>query len=82
MLLPETIQQLHCLLVRISKDLVKVQRGNKAASQRVRTGTIMLERIAKVFRKESIYAEKVGKFKKKSVFKKNIKRSRFRKKKR
>jgi hypothetical protein len=57
-----------------------VRRGNKAASQRVRTGTIMLERIAKVFRKESIYAEKIGKFRKKSIVKKSVKRSKSKKK--
>lgn len=46
------------LLCQIAKDLTKAERGNKAASQRVRTGTIKLAKTAKVYRKESISAEK------------------------
>ena len=65
MALSETMNQLNQLLVSVAKDLMKVHRGNKAAAQRVRTGTIKLERIAKIFRKESVQAEKTGKFKKK-----------------
>ncbi len=75
--LADTINHLNDLLTNLAKDLVKVQRGNKAASQRIRTGTIKLERVAKVFRKESVHIEKSGKFKKKS-----IKRSKPKKKKR
>ncbi len=67
MSLKETMQELNGLLEKVLKDLSKVTRGNKAASQRVRTGTIKLEKVAKRFRKESISAEKSGKFKKKSV---------------
>ncbi len=66
MALKETIGALHQLIVSIMKDLVKVGRGNKAAAQRVRVGTIQLERVAKVFRKESVAAEKGGKPKKKA----------------
>lgn len=61
----ETMNQLNQLLVSLAKDLMKVHRGNKAAAQRVRTGTIKLERVAKIFRKESVQAEKSGKLKKK-----------------
>jgi hypothetical protein len=63
--LKETIQEMHALLETIMKSLCKATNGNKAASQRVRTGTIKLEKMAKKYRKESISAEKTGKFKKK-----------------
>ena len=64
MALKDTMNQLHQLLQGINKDLVKAARGNKAASQRIRTGTIKLEKIGKRYRKESVAAEKSGKFKK------------------
>lgn len=76
MSLNETVHHLHHLLASLSKDLPKVLKGNKAASQRVRVGTIKLEKLAKVFRKESVSAEKGGKFKKKSHHKKTKKKSR------
>jgi len=65
MSLTESIQHLGNLLTNLSHDLLKVQRGNKAAAQRVRVGTIRLESVAKQFRKESVTAEKRGSFKKK-----------------
>ena len=46
------------LLSHITQDLEKAEGGNKAASQRVRTGTVKLEKIAKLYRKESIKNEK------------------------
>lgn len=64
MTLKETMQQLDHLLANVVKDLTKVHRGNKAAAQRVRVGTIKLERIAKVFRRESVAAEKGGRLRK------------------
>ena len=48
------------LLSGISVDLEKAASGNKAASQRVRTATIKLEKTAKNYRRESISAEKSG----------------------
>jgi DNA-binding protein H-NS len=60
MALNETIKHMRELLAAISVDLEKAAGGNKAASQRVRTGTIRLEKIAKNYRKESIHAEKMG----------------------
>ena len=66
MSLTDTMNQLNHLLMNLTKDLTKAYRGNKAAAQRVRTGTIRLEKVAKVFRKESVSAERGGKFKKKS----------------
>ena len=67
MALTDTMNQMTHLLEVLSKDLIKVQRGNKAAAQRVRMGTIKLTKIGKGFRKESMLAEKSGRFKKKTV---------------
>ena len=58
MSLKETVDHLRQMLVDLVKDLDKSTRGNKAASQRVRTRTIKLEKVAKRYRKESIQAEK------------------------
>ncbi len=60
MALKNTIKHVHELLARITKDLGRAERGNKAAAQRVRTGTIKLEKTAKLYRKESIADEKKG----------------------
>lgn len=65
MALNDTMNQLHHLLVTVTKDLEKVHKGNRAAAQRVRVGTIKLEKVAKQFRKESVSAEKTGKLKRK-----------------
>jgi hypothetical protein len=66
MALKDTIKHLRDLLGHITTDLDKAEGGNKAASQRVRTGTVKLEKIAKVYRKESIKTEKGQKGSKKS----------------
>ena len=58
MTLPNTYKHLRELLVNIAADLDKAENGNKAASQRVRTGTVRLEKVAKIYRKESISSEK------------------------
>lgn len=54
-------------------DLQKANGGNKAAAQRVRTGTILLEKCAKLYRKESVAAEKKGLFDKVKKAKKSKK---------
>jgi len=73
--LKETIEELNELLGFVVKDLEKAHRGNKTASQRVRVGTIHLEKIGKLFRKESVAAEKGNK---RRAFKgKNKKKRRF-----
>jgi hypothetical protein len=64
MSLKETSMHLMKLLETCVKDLQKANTGNKAAAQRVRTGTIRLEKCAKGYRKESIATEKKGGFKK------------------
>ena len=60
MAISTTIKQLKQLLDGLTSDLDKAISGNKAASQRVRTGTIRLEKIARLFRKESLVAERTG----------------------
>lgn len=74
MALADTINHLNQLLHALIKDLTKVSRGNKTAAQRVRTGTIKLEKIAKLFRKESVHAEKSGRLKKKKGAVKKVKK--------
>lgn len=58
MALKQTVHEMNQLLSEITQDLQKAEGGNKAASQRVRTGTIHLEKVAKKYRKESISEEK------------------------
>ena len=58
MALKDTVKHLKDLLLNITNDLDKADKGNKAASQRVRTGTVKLEKTAKLYRKESIKSEK------------------------
>lgn len=58
MALAQTVKGVRELLTRIAHDLNKAEKGNKAASQRVRTGSIKLEKLAKLYRKESIQEEK------------------------
>jgi phage-related minor tail protein len=78
MALVDTMNQMTHLLEDLSKDLIKVQRGNKAAAQRVRMGTIKLTKIGKGFRKESMLAEKSGRFKKKTVKRAKSKKKKIR----
>jgi hypothetical protein len=54
----DTAKEMKELLCSIQHDLDKADGGNKAASQRVRTGTVKLEKLAKRYRKESIATEK------------------------
>jgi len=58
MALSNTIKNIRGLLEEISTDLGKAERGNKAAAQRVRVNTICLEKTSKLYRKESVQAEK------------------------
>ncbi|MDN3507768.1 MAG: histone [Simkaniaceae bacterium] len=76
MALSKTIKEMENLLAHINADMVKVNRGNSAAAQRVRTGTIKLEKVAKKFRKESVVAGK----KKRSTRKKATAKKRVAKK--
>jgi hypothetical protein len=58
MALSETIQTMKEQLQEICRDLDKSIKGNKSAAQRVRTSTVELAKIAKIYRKESLDAEK------------------------
>lgn len=58
MALHKTVAEMKSLLCEIAQDLEKATNGNKAAAQRVRTGSIKLEKVAKLYRKESIQSEK------------------------
>lgn len=49
------------LMESIAKDLEKVERGNRLASQRIRCATIELSKVSKKWRKLSIEREKKGK---------------------
>ena len=64
MSLVDTICELEHLFNRVNDQLTKVRKGNKSAAQRVRVGTLELEKIGKQFRKESLRVEKTGKRKK------------------
>jgi peptidoglycan hydrolase CwlO-like protein len=63
----DTINDMRKLLAHITTDLEKSDNGNKAASQRVRTGTVKLEKVAKHYRKVSIQHEKSTKGHKKTA---------------
>lgn len=65
MAIKETVKQIRDILSHLQADIEKAEGGNKAASQRVRTGTVKLEKIAKRYRKESIVSERTTKGSKK-----------------
>ena len=74
MALKDTVKKMHIMLEEMTSDLKKAERGVKAASQRVRTGTIKFAKLAKQYRKESMVAERGGKRKtKKKTTKKKTK---------
>jgi len=58
--LKETINHLKMHLEEVLADLGKAGAGNRAASQRVRVGTVRIAKVAKVYRKESVAAERKG----------------------
>lgn len=66
MAIKETTASIKKLLSHISHDIEKAEKGNKAASQRVRTNTVRLEKLAKLYRKESIAFDKKNKGTRKS----------------
>jgi len=79
MALKETMHEMEHLLSGVSRDLTKVHCGNKSAAQRVRVKTIRLERLAKMFRRESVAAEKGGKLRKPRLRgKRGVRKLRFR----
>ncbi len=61
MALSNTIKKMEAMLMDLAMDLRKAsEKGNKAASQRVRTGTIKFAKLAKQYRKESVAADRKG----------------------
>lgn len=60
MALKETSHKMSEMLHDMITDLEKSLQGNRAASQRARTRSIAFAKLAKVFRKESVAAEKKG----------------------
>lgn len=51
-------EELEEVLLQLKTDLNKAFSGNKAAAQRVRTGSIHFEQVAKMYRKLSIQENK------------------------
>ncbi|NGX44614.1 MAG: Histone H1-like protein HC1 [Candidatus Anoxychlamydiales bacterium] len=82
MALKDTIKSMHKYLECIAKDLKKADKGNKAASQRVRTCTIKLSKVSKTFRKESVSEERKTTKKTKKAAKRSAKRKVTKRKKR
>ncbi|MFN0065863.1 MAG: histone [Chlamydiales bacterium] len=60
MAIKDTCKTMRELLDMIQKDMDKAEAGNKAAAQRVRTNSIKLEKVAKVYRKESVKETRSG----------------------
>ncbi len=56
--LKDIINKMHQILERLDYDLKKSERGNKAAAQRVRVGSIKFSKLSKEYRKLSIDEEK------------------------
>jgi hypothetical protein len=79
MALKDTMKRMGELIEKLAHDLKKSATGNKAAAQRVRTGSIKLSKVAKTFRKESVKAARSGGLKKKKPAKKAKKKATKRK---
>ncbi len=54
----ETTEELVELLQSILEDVPKMLKGNKTAAQRIRTKTIKIAKVSKVWRKESLDQER------------------------
>ena len=54
----QTTEALVHLLTEVLEDVPKVLRGNKTVAQRIRTGTVEIAKIAKVWRRESLDQER------------------------
>jgi hypothetical protein len=66
----QTTEELAELLMTVLEDVPKVMKGNKTAAQRIRTKTVLIAKIAKIWRKESLDQEKKRAPKKKKEKKK------------
>lgn len=75
MALKDTVKKMHALLEELSKDLIKAsEKGNKAASQRVRTNTVKFAKLSKQYRKESVASERSSKKTKRASKKKTVRK--------
>ena len=75
MALKDTVKKMKRMLMDLAVDLTKAsEKGNRAASQRVRTGTIKFAKISKQYRKESVAADKKGSGKKRKKAKKTTRK--------
>ena len=54
----ETTEELAILLQTVLEDVPKVLKGNKTAAQRIRTKTVKIAKVSKIWRKESLELEK------------------------
>jgi Histone H1-like protein Hc1 len=54
----QTTEELVDLLQTILEDVPKMLRGNKTAAQRIRTKTVKIAKVSKIWRKESLEQEK------------------------
>ncbi len=54
----QTTEELVQLFEMILEDVPKVLKGNKTAAQRVRTKTVLISKVAKLWRKESLDQER------------------------
>ncbi len=57
-MLQETVDAMQEMLHGLMRDLGKACRGNKTAAQRVRANTVKFAKLSKVYRKESLSAER------------------------
>lgn len=75
MALKDTIKKMEAMIMDLAMDLRKAsEKGNRAAAQRVRTGTIKFAKLSKQFRKESVAADKKGKKTKRKTAKKTTRK--------
>ncbi len=54
----QTTEELVDLLQTILEDVPKMLRGNKTAAQRIRTKTVKITKVSKIWRKESLDQER------------------------
>ncbi len=81
MALKDTVKKMERMLIDLAVDLRKAsEKKNRAASQRVRTGTIMFAKLAKQYRKESVSSEKKRSGKKQKKAKKTTRKKSVKKK--
>lgn len=66
----QTTEELVELLQTILEDVPKMLKGNKTAAQRIRTKTVKIAKISKVWRKESLDQERKKVIRKKKEKKK------------